>query len=874
MPSTRQRSLALAQALGSYPCFNKDRSVLESILNYEQLVLEYEQASGTTYPKELMAATLIKCCQPRLREQIQLSITDTTSYVDIREKITSYERVSKAWTSEQVLKHVNDQPNYASGSNDGPIPMEVDRIEKGKGKQKGKQKGRGSFGGEWASSWAFGRGRGRGRANKGKGKGKTKGKSKGKKGNQNQKGGAKGKKGGGRGKIAYGQCSNCYEFGHWSRDCPHMVNQVSNNKQEPIPPSPATSSTAPAAKANPGATVRRIFQFGGALSNPSSPTSPTSPTSPCLSQVRMVLFHDPESTWTEVVDGECENEWVILDSGSDVSLLPARYQPDSNSNFGSGSLQNCQGGALQTTGTRQAELIAVTTEGEEVLLQHEFIVGNVTSCLVSLGQLYQGGWTIFKDETNDSLSLQSPGNEIRIPVEYRNRSFAIKAQVRQISDVSGSTCVAADGDAEFAVRTVVYVEDEIENAPMDSWEMTSSGTPFFRTVTTDFINPEGVWPFWPYRTTLIRKHQKGRAWTVVELSRKFKDMRNPFGMIDQFLLTIGFEDECETLTLLGVEPQSLLDLGLVVVDESGDVVFGQEEFGVTGLRDEIPESKPSSSSNPMVLPPDDGGRQIELPEVEPGEEIQAAPEVELQAEQEMLVINDDLVVTPSSTIRLLRDACRWLGISQSGSRTRMYDRCKKAVELALKREAVLAAQEQYKSLQLDAQPISVPPQPSDRERELHDLTHVPFQPWCKYCVMSRSKADHHSHVPDPAGEAQREFPTIQCDFFFMEPGKEGAVVALLMVDVWSRYAAVAPLKQRNAQTVGRALVTFIGSVRDGTVELAFDNEPVLVAGANFCKSVRAKSELTTHFTANKVGDKSRTSMAERFVQTIRGIQKP
>ena len=131
---------SLAQALGSFPCFNKDRSALESILNYEQLVLEYEQASGSTYPKELMAATLIKCCQPRLREQIQLSITDTTSYADIREKITSYERVSKAWTSDQVLKHVNDQPNYASGSGDGPVPMEVDRIEKGK--SKGKHKGK------------------------------------------------------------------------------------------------------------------------------------------------------------------------------------------------------------------------------------------------------------------------------------------------------------------------------------------------------------------------------------------------------------------------------------------------------------------------------------------------------------------------------------------------------------------------------------------------------------------------------------------------------------------------------------------------------------------------------------------------------------
>ena len=34
------------------------------------------------------------------------------------------------------------------------------------------------------------------------------------------------------------------------------------------------------------------------------------------------------------------------------------------------------------------------------------------------------------------------------------------------------------------------------------------------------------------------------------------DLRNPFGMIDQFLLTIGFEDECETLMILVVETQS------------------------------------------------------------------------------------------------------------------------------------------------------------------------------------------------------------------------------------------------------------------------------------------------------------------------------
>ena len=334
----------------------------------------------------------------------------------------SYEGVSKAWTSDQVLKHVTEP--YSSGSADGPTPMEVDRVEsKGKGKNKGKNKGRG-FGSEW-TGMLYGRGRGRGRSNKAKGKGKTKGKSKGKKGSN--KGGAKGgKKSSGRGKVAHGQCSNCMEYGHWSRECPNMaVNQVSN-KQEVIPPAQATSSNAPMAKANQSTVVSRIFQFGTPA--PSCPSSPTSPKSPALSQVRMVLFHDAESEWMQVSGLDEEQEWIILDSGSDVSLLPAKYHVDVDTNVTLGALQNCQGGSLQTAGTKKAELITTTSDGEEILLQHGFIVGNVTSCLVSLGQLYQGGWSIQKDD-DGNLQLQSPGNEVKIPVEYKNRSFAIKAHV-------------------------------------------------------------------------------------------------------------------------------------------------------------------------------------------------------------------------------------------------------------------------------------------------------------------------------------------------------------------------------------------------------------------------------------------------------------
>ena len=868
MPNTRQRALALAQALSAYPVFGKEKSSLESILAFEQLVMQYEEASGSTYPLELMSATLIRCCQPKLREQLQLSINEESTYQEIRDKVLSFERVSKIWSTDQVLKHVQETPSYTGGAADGPTPMEVDRIEKGgKGKQKGKNKGRGFSGSEWLSSWAYGRGRGRGRQNKGKGKGKSKGKAKGKKGGGNK---GKGKKGG-RGKVVYGQCSNCYEFGHWAKDCPHMVNQV---KQEPVPPNSTSSSSNQAApKASSSPVVRRIFQFG------SSPSSPTSPTSPASSQLRMVVFQEmDDSQWMQVsnvcTDSE-ESEWIILDSGSDVSLLPSRFQPNSDLGLAAGALHNCQGGALQTAGIRKAELVTTTSDGEEVLLQHEFIVGNVTSCLVSLGQLYQGGWTIHKDQNSGDLSLMSPGDEIRIPIEYRNRSFAIKAHVRQVVEEAPSTSVVGGDADDLQVRTVVLAPDGVDEAPMESWEMLPDGTPFFKSITTNYLDPRGMWgKYWPYRTTLIRKHQgEDKHWTVVEVSSKFMDRRSPFGMIDQFLLTIGFDADCETLTLIGVEPHTLLDLGLVAVNEAGDVMFGHDDETIGGLREELPAEQPRKPV-PEVLPPRPEDIPVPAQDVEAGDAIEAVPEILVDGPADSVTIHDDLVVTPTSPIKLLRDACKWLGISQAGSKVRMFNRIQCAREWAIKRSVVEAAKDQYRQQYPEVHSIPLPPQPSEKDKAEHMLTHTPFQPWCEFCVKSRSRANQHPHVSDPTHDAQREYPTVQCDFFFMEPGKEDAVIALLMVDVWSRYVSVMPLKPRNMQTVGNALVKFLNDVGHvGKMELAGDNEPVLAAGMRFCQRTRQTLGMETILTWNRTYEKTRTSIAERFVQTVRGLQK-
>ncbi len=75
-PTSRQSSLALAQAVASYPVFAKDRSCLESILVYAQTAQQFEESSSTTYPDELKVATLMKCCNSKLRDFLQLNMKE------------------------------------------------------------------------------------------------------------------------------------------------------------------------------------------------------------------------------------------------------------------------------------------------------------------------------------------------------------------------------------------------------------------------------------------------------------------------------------------------------------------------------------------------------------------------------------------------------------------------------------------------------------------------------------------------------------------------------------------------------------------------------------------------------------------------------
>ena len=78
------------------------------------------------------------------------------------------------------------------------------------------------------------------------------------------------------------------------------------------------------------------------------------------------------------------------------SLLSRSYIPD-NSHGASTHLKDCQGNALGVSGTKRAEIVVQDIDSTEAFLSQEFLISDVTNCILSLGGLMKEGWNIQKE---------------------------------------------------------------------------------------------------------------------------------------------------------------------------------------------------------------------------------------------------------------------------------------------------------------------------------------------------------------------------------------------------------------------------------------------------------------------------------------------
>ena len=148
-PLSKNRSMGPLNVIMNWPTFSGKMSFMQHILKLEHAHAEYEKLR-TKLNDDLKTAVLMRSVAGQLKTWLQLQVSETTTYAKVREMILLYDASTTKWSEQMVL----GVDNNSSGA-DGPVPMEIDRIEgkgKGKGVSKGKSKDKGFSKGKAAGS--------------------------------------------------------------------------------------------------------------------------------------------------------------------------------------------------------------------------------------------------------------------------------------------------------------------------------------------------------------------------------------------------------------------------------------------------------------------------------------------------------------------------------------------------------------------------------------------------------------------------------------------------------------------------------------------------------------------------------------------------
>ena len=118
-----------------------------------------------------------------------------------------------------------------------------------------------------------------------------------------------------------------------------------------------------------------------------------------------------------------------------------------------------------------------------------------------------------------------------------------------------------------------------------------------------------------------------------------------------------------------------------------------------------------------------------------------------------------------------------------------------------------------------------PMQPSKQERELHSMTHIPFQPWCVVCQEAKGRASQHRKQ-----RASTKTSKIQLDYAYIrQPQDKEPTTILTWVESFTGLAgSLMTTKKGVTQAQLDAVITFIKRQGFSQSTLQCDGEPALV----------------------------------------------
>eukprot|EP00435_Cladocopium_sp_Y103_P044429 s2067_g12.t1 len=186
------------------------------------------------------------------------------------------------------------------------------------------------------------------------------------------------------------------------------------------------------------------------------------------------------------------------------------------------------------------------------------------------------------------------------------------------------------------------------------------------------------------------------------------------------------------LTILSKDVLTVSQFGMVISDAVHTEGDGQERSS---------GSRPSSSAIPVT---GDASATQSTPVAQPQQQQDDVQMSSPPVPQTIAVQPDNAVkiagvdVYSNSSISVLKAACSFLQVSQSGSKQKLWRR----ILSTLDKQAILAETElaavALDEAQRTADSVQVANPPEDpAEIEAHNLTHLPYQPWCPACVMAK-----------------------------------------------------------------------------------------------------------------------------------------
>ncbi|CAE7449106.1 unnamed protein product [Symbiodinium sp. KB8] len=369
-PPSKVRSLGILSALTTIKSFDHKQPVLPQLLELERAFEEYQRASGEPVQESLKSALLLRSISASMRAHIAASMDENASYSTLRECVLKFERTQFKWTGMHVF---SPDGLFASSSADpnGPQPMDIDAVSKGKGK-KGKK-------GQWNQQ------------------------------GQNQWNQYKGDKGkGDKGKHQHNWQANQWQYhgkGYGS------VSQVSGDSTAmPASPSPSPApSTVGGGASQVQGSVRRVDFDDGLVfdmtgfddrslqfhvqtvtvesasghvavvcdsENSSSETNRNHLQSGPSNEADLYVSAGPDASLQHSVRAVCRDvETVIVDSGADLSCVPLCYSSAGQkvANASAPNVRDAQGGKMRVSSQRNIQFQVSGRDGRSITLREKCI---------------------------------------------------------------------------------------------------------------------------------------------------------------------------------------------------------------------------------------------------------------------------------------------------------------------------------------------------------------------------------------------------------------------------------------------------------------------------------------------------------------------